>query len=914
MTPSHTALVGRATPKLPLFSPTSPASPSFACGTGVTTAVPVAALYRVSPAFYGGGPVPLFRTSLGCMRTDAAVTATAASGMAQRVSSCNDKDGNRHLQLGVVSREQQQQQQPPLLSFVEERVRRAAQTSQSDPHDPLTGGLPLLGRSAHGAWGDHARVKVARGYRSLSSPSAWHASPRRPTYDGSRYPTEVSGTGERCGAEEGEARGVEVVPLYIGAKRRRDGVHGADKAAMSWWSCPASPAVSSLLSPASPQSPAIPRITAASSTTNLVRVGWGGTNSGSNANGELTHETTLAPPPAASSIASVGPTVGVAPSPFDALLDCFTEDGTAKLGDGAAGSSAAVAAAAMAPTWLRCWGAHPLSRHLAVQLERDMDVLNVLCAAAAPTNVADGRSWTSKAEVVASDEGSRRSAPVYVGPAVATAAIDAMRGSPAAPRTLYEALLQLFDLLEQLESRIADLYTTAGGEDTVKTASASALPFPSGPPQSAKELFRAVGRQWCDVLLLRWPSELVSLGYVEWWLRHGIWESCMCVAVNCSGSGDGGESVTTNEAMADIADNVKTTEEIEAVGCRRAASRVQEKDEQRQQQQQGQHFHLLPEDLAACCSEGMQHIFDSIVDSFVAAVQALLRCRSNSSSSSAGGAGLGENATTAPRRSCAPQGSGVMHRNANATAREQYFRAGTRCRELLRVLTSLYVDPPRVLQPVLRELATTHTPTSPLSSASTHVKNERNGNAAPPARGGEENREQASRVAFPTSPGTGRTTTVAPVLYTGSPFHRTQQQRQCDERSRVRQLHYQLLYAVCRLCNEVPLPWCSAATPAPSDAENATTTSLLRYLSSASSSAGFSSTVDHAELFAAAVQLAAAIAVPLNSVQLPMKGDLLCVTSRLARQRLSLLRRGLLSEREYAVCMGHLGALLAHAT
>ncbi|KAK7198873.1 hypothetical protein NESM_000853800 [Novymonas esmeraldas] len=232
------------------------------------------------------------------------------------------------------------------------------------------------------------------------------------------------------------------------------------------------------------------------------------------------------------------------------------------------------------------------------------------------------------------------------------------------------------------------------------------------------------------------------------------------------------------------------------------------------------------------------------------------------------------------------------------------------CLELLRLMLALYASPPAALQPHLQDVRYS----AAVAAGDDSAALQRDGTDAVASPG-----SLAGAVAGrppplmqPSSPSSGRRDDAPP----DSPSSPAQ--------SHTWQLHYQLLYAVCHLCSELPLP--SSPPPLrpgsgrgvelPEDVDGVSPgsmdTSHTRHRGHSEAASLSSSPL--LVLFAAAAQLAAAVSAVLVHVQLPMKGDLLCVASRLSRLRTALLRLSCLSEREYAAAMGHLGAVMAHAT
>ena len=875
-----------------------------------------------------------------------------------------------------------------LRASVEQRVRRAAQTYEGD-----------VRRSG----GDAVRVgvdtlQVARGYRSVAAPSSSLSLSSYEAEERSASPYAAVVRDRREGYDVYDAEEPAVVSLRVGVKRRRgsacfssftsttaaaggggtvgtgfeirnaEGIRAQEASSRALLT---SPLVSSLAGFLSPQSPAIPLLDnantmpPASVSSTLVR-------SGSNVS---IHAAAVAAANNNNNTVTGTPTLS---SPFASLLDVFTDESTGqttttvagKAGRAAAatvttaataasasaegapltGSSTAYAEAVKVQPWLCLWASRRLSKELAVQLERDADVLKTRWCLADAASAGNGAARPTTIITTEVDAESNRGGGVSRPPSVVlvgnTAITTTTRegGSWSTPPTLYDALLRLFQQLEQLEGQVVELFAAAaapaaseasatGASPSTRTAArgsggsrrkaacvasppkqasvaAATTMFPSHTPQGLREAFHAVVQQWCEVLLPRWPGELAALGYIEWWVRHVVWDKVLATtATTITAPSSTSASVARPNEQELVG---KATAGVAAPATRNAPPTHEEEGESTIQMpplpQLPPHLHLLREVLAAASAEGMQRLFDAVVDACILSVQELLRCCGGPGAAAAAAAttetasqGL---TTNEDLKGSSAAAGGFARGDAITTAwHARYAEAAAKCRELLRALTSFYVDPPYVLQQMVRE-APPPSPSSPLpgdpTAAMAKTKNKD---------------EESSSVASPITPATSDATGIQAGQQAGVNFPSVQQQRLSAERTRVRQLHYQLLYALCHLCNELPLPWCgTVASAANQSAESAWATSRMFPASLSSPSLSSRSGVHHNELFAAAAQLAAAVAVPLSNVQLPMKGDLLCVTSRLVQQRISLLCGDCLSEREYVVCMGRLGALLAQAT
>lgn len=881
-----------------------------------------------------------------------------------------------------------------LRASVEQRVRRAAQTYEGDVR---RGG------------GDAVRVgvdtlQVARGYRSVAAPSSSLSLSSYEAEERSASPYAAVERDRREGYDVYDAEEPSVVSLRVGVKRRRgsacfssftsttaaaaggggtvgtgseirnaEGIRAQEAFSRA---LPTSPLVSSLAGFLSPQSPAIPLLDNAN-TMPPASVSSTFVRPGSNVS---IHAAAVAATNNNNNTVTGAPTLS---SPFASLLDVFTDESTGqttttvagKAGRAAAatvttaataasasaegallkGSSTAYAEAVKVQPWLCLWASRRLSKELAVQLERDADVLKTRWCLADAASAGNGAARPTTITTTEVDAESNRGGGVSRPPSVVlvgnTAITTTTRkgGSWSTPPTLYDALLRLFQQLEQLEGQVVELFaaaaaaapaaaaseaSTTGASPSTRTAArgssgsrrkaacaasppkqasvaAATTMLPSHTPQGLRETFHAVVQQWCEVLLPCWPGELAALGYIEWWVRHVVWDKVLTTTTTTMKAPS---STSASVARPNEQDLVgKATAGVVAPATRSAPPMHEEAGEPTIQMpapsQLPPHLHLLREVLAAASAEGMQRLFDAVVDACILSVQELLRCCGGPGAAAAVAAAATETAsrgltTNEDLKGSSAAAGGFAHGDAIATAwHARYAKAAAQCRELLRALTSFYVDPPYALQHMVRE-APPPSPSSPLprdptaAMAKTKSKD-----------------EESSSVASPITPATSDATGMQAGQQAGVNFPSVQQQRLSAERTRVRELHYQLLYALCRLCNELPLPWSgTVASAANQSAESAWATSRMSPAPLSSSSLSSRSGVHHNELFAAAAQLAAAVAVPLSNVQLPMKGDLLCVTSRLVQQRISLLCGDCLSEREYVVCMGRLGALLAQAT
>ncbi|KPA76396.1 hypothetical protein ABB37_07734 [Leptomonas pyrrhocoris] len=968
---SRAALATRSFPHIPLQSPVSPSSPLGIGGGCLSTAVPVQRLYRVPAAFYGGGPLP----------SAPSFVATAAAAAAAAVGGTRSSNNRSYVLPGVQESDVfgAAPRRPPSAP-VEERVRRAAQAFASDTRGSSAVRLLLGGEAVQ--LDEDSGVRVERGYRCMSSasPSSFYDCEEKCGHPFSS--NDPASMAHLDGCHEGGA-----VPLLVGAKRRRGSARGFSRAASVANSIsfgggggggenapsrdstaasrlfPGSPAASSFSRFQSPQSPAIPPLTI--SGTGVASLSSSISAFARSANNKTSSTAVLATTVASAAAASAAP---ASPSPFCALVDVFSEEhagltalttaNARKRGATTSGSkeassakpeSASAEAVLKALPWLRLWVSGGLSRCLAAQLERDVDVLlaSTVVEGTPSTGESSSRTGVAAAAAAAALTGVRTSGVERrrnegSDEHLRAAGLVNTTHPPTAtrpPPTLHEALLQLFDLLEHLEAQVVDVFTSAllaPDAESHRTqsprassparlmsprqaaAAAAASPsFPSSPPLRVKDVFGLVVQHWCDVLLPRWPSDLIALGYVEWWLRHPVWGKLMVSAAEGSAAVATHRSARTGAAPTeDTAGGVEA--EAPVVTRSRTAPRL---DEAGQQQQEG-HLHLLQEVLAASSSEGMQRLFDTVVDAFIGSVQELLRCFRS----------IG--AVAASAHSALDDGNRCVGRQVDVLVSEDTYgvwnarcgSAGRRCRELLRLLVRLYAEPPTTLQRVLSEAA----PSSPSSSPTLATVVGLKATGTAPAKEATEDEEggiSRSSAASPASPANGSGTRAEEGRPPNTPFEKAAapsqpppQRHPADERARVRQLHYQLLYAVCRLCSALPLSRESGPESyagAESEIRSAASAWRVdRVLPRSPSSSGFSplSDIDCLEMFATAVQLAAAVAVPLSSTQLPMKGDLLCVTSRLAQQRLLLLQRGWLREREYALCMAHLSTLLTQST
>lgn len=915
---SSTALVSRLIPQVPPPTPISPSSPSGSGVSGVSTAVAVEPLYRLPLAFYGGGSVNT-AALLGprvAQNVFSTFAPTAPSGGGGEVSQqLRGMACGTHLQASFnpnsSSSSSSSNAQDVIKtmcaagpSAVEERVRRAAQTFESDIASPSPMGM--VNAHAH-AFDKATAVQVARGFRSPSTvEDGW-----------------------------GNEKTSGVVPLAIGVRRRRSGslcTANSSSGSTRVFACApatgwagvagASPSFSSLSSVQSPQSPAIrPPIMAPSTSMSMSALA----RSASNMSGIGATSTALT---ASAATAVAAASVRAPPSPFHSLLDSLSATpSTTATGDGALVQQEphSFTAAVAARPWLQLWASHGLSRYLAAQLTRDAGVLQMRSALSD-----DARVKTSTASAAVTD-GSVRAAAGFVRGSTSTTTISTRAVAAAAPLppsalasgavvpvsyfplTLYEALLQLFSLLEQMEDQIVKLFTattpTAAATEEERMArraaatsrKSPATTFPASPAQSATDVFAAVVLLWCDVLLPRWPGELISLGCVEWWLRHPVWDSMM-ITQETTGTRQGnsvGLEVSPSAASASAKTCVMAQPSVSEDATNSRSTRQAREAEQRQQA----HVHLAQEALVTSWCDGMRRLFDCVVDAFITAVHALLRC----GSSSGGGHSGFDRARGAP---CSGEMLSLGKDTYAGGVVVRPLQTSTRCRELLRLLTALYVDPPRALQQVFREVA----PQTP--SSMEKVKGEAGHSVAPSSPTAS---SKAGTIPGARQGASSLAASSTSSLHTNVPPQQ-QPQQQAEARSRARQLHYQLLYAVCRLCNELPLCWDGttvATTPSITETGGPSVGQASAWRSKARTPfapAACSTGEENIVLFAAAVHLAAAVAEPLRNVQLPMKGDLLSLTSRLAQQRMKLVQHSIMRERDYALCMERLCTLLTHAT
>ncbi|KAG5484088.1 hypothetical protein LSCM1_05943 [Leishmania martiniquensis] len=844
--------------------PVFPGSPFS--GALLSTAVPVQRLYHVPSVFYAQNIVTS-SVVLSAVRSHHGHSNTFTGQTTSRLSAESSARTHARLQAEASC-------SPGAMEALEERARRAAELHASgDVGDEAETVFTLapeshsdeMGRTGVPAPSSLLTVQVARGYRT-------------------------SGQAYELGSEEKPSVGVGDVRLVPGPKRHRRQEHtwssanvrlghrlchasghngcGGAAASARWLASPSVSSSSSMV-PASPQSPALALVS------------------------------TMAP---ANGISATRPPV--APSPFNTLLTAFASapSETAALASGISDPPLRTAAAqpAQMPAWVRPWLSHALSRAIAVSLVRDADAA-----------VADGCS--------AGTTGQSLDSSLSV-PLVASAAATAT-SAPVQPCTLRAALLLIFDGLERLEAEVAEVLSdgpsaprASGADHNVRTDDHRAPPRGGDPtpcapspssvaietaadaPGRLVEQLRRLMRQWCEVLS-QWPREATTLGYMEWWLGHPAWTDLVSCAATAASSTLGAFPVTPS-----------ATDRKERV---RRRAEVSDGAQQRPSQQQPQAPVLVLQGaLAAVVAEGMHTLLDTLVDVFVRAVSQLLRC------------------TDMVRR---PQSSTQFCSNHDAQADAAVLAMATQqrtCHELLCLLTSLYVSPPPVLQQLLTvthgdvRSPTAATGATSKSDAPTATGREHEGSSAPPGspptattaiavgEGHQQPPHSSSSCASPRGrpPGPSLASRVGLSALDS-----------LQSRSPVHQLHYQLLYAVCRLCNELPMFW--QPLDDARDAEESKEGSGAR-------ASGADDYIDLSPrprrngeseramlvLFATAARLAATVSALLLHVQLPMKGDLLCVTSRLAQWRATLLRSSCLSEREYAVAMGHLCALMAQAT
>ncbi|CBZ24817.1 conserved hypothetical protein [Leishmania mexicana MHOM/GT/2001/U1103] len=833
--------------------PISPGSPSS--HTLSSTAVPVQHLYRVPSAFYAHNSVTSSAV-LSAARNRRGHGDTFTGPAAPRISA----EDTTHKQVRLPP---EASRSPSSMDALEERARRAAELHAScGIREEAEAVLPWATASRSGEAG-RTQVPVPSSLRTVQVARGYRASRHLST----------------LGAEEGPPLDVGDVELVPGSRRRRrtgrmgssadvrfdqrlsytSSHDGSGGAAVSR-RCLTSSSASSLSSVAlaSPQSPATALVSA------------------------------TAP---ASGISGTRPSA--ASSPFNALLAAFAPvpSGIAELTAAVIGPPLATATVppTRPPAWLRPWLSHALSRAMAAHLERDADTVTTPASSAAT-----------------STQGLDSFFPV------AHAA-----SASAQPCTLRSALLLIFDGLERLEADLAEVLLDGArahhssnlfhsADDRDCRASFAFIPPPpaaaaaSGAFDRLVEQLRHLTRQWCEVLS-QWPCEAATLGYVAWWMGHPAWTDL----VTC----DAAISTTFSTSPATPA----AMDRREMAGRRTETGHGGERQPPQQQPQEP--AYVLQGILAAVVTEGMRTLLDALVDAFVRAVSELLRST----------AVIGQPRSASRSTSCPDLQAEVA---VDAFTKPQHT-----CLALLRLLTSLYVSPPPVLQQ-LRTLVqadvccgTAVTSAAANGDGKRTTRHEDEGSPASPgslstataaAVAGEDRQNQSHPHPHP-SPSSLSTPRGGPP---GSPSASRVNLSALDTsqlRSPVCQLHYQLLYAVCRLCNELPMLW--QPQDDTRDADKDEESNGVR-ASSVTDYMDLSSRLrDHGEcemakltLFSTAARLAATVSALLLHVQLPMKGDLLCVASRLAQWRAKLLRSSCMSEREYAAAMGHLCALMAQAT
>ncbi|CAJ1987221.1 hypothetical protein conserved [Leishmania donovani] len=839
--------------------PVSPGSPSSHAVS--STAVPVQHLYRVPSAFYAHNSFTS-SAALSAARNHRGHGDTFTGPAPPRISA----EGPTHRQLRLPP---EANRSPSGMDALEERAHRAAELhascgicEESETVLPWSTGSRSgeAGRTQVPVPSSLLTVQVARGYRISRHPSGLGAEERPPSDVGSVRL--VPGSKRRRRPERMGSSAAAQLDQRLSYTSSHDGGGGA-AVPMRRLASP-STSSSSSVALASPQSPATALVSAAAPASGI----------------------SATRPPAAS-------------PPFNALLAAFgpAPSGIAALTAGAIGPPLATATVppTRPPAWLRPWLSHALSRAMAAHLERDADTVTAAASSAAT-----------------STQGLDSFFPV----AHAATATASVASASAQPCTLRSALLLIFDGLERFEADLAEVLSdgprTHGSSNffqgvDVRDCRASFSFFPSPPAAAAAsgvfdelvEQLRRLMRQWCEVLS-QWPCEAATLGYVEWWMGHPAWADL--VACDTAIPATLSVSSATPAAM-----NRKET-----TGRRTETSHGGEL--QPPQPQPPEAAFVLQGILAAVVTEGMRTLLDALVDAFVRAVSELLHST----------AVIGQPRSASQTTSCPDLQAEV--------AVAAFAKAQHTCLALLRLLTSLYVSPPRVLQQ-LRTLVqvdgccgTALTGGTANDDAKTTTRHEDEGSPASPASlstataavvAGEDRQHQLHPHPHPSSSSLSTPRGGPP----GSPSASRVCISALDNsqlRSRACQLHYQLLYAVCRLCNELPMLWQPQddTRNAEEDEEgNGVRASSAAYMH-------LSPRLRHdgeckmakLTLFATAARLAATVSALLLHVQLPMKGDLLCVASRLAQWRATLLRSSCMSEREYAAAMGHLCALMAQAT
>ncbi|XQJ25665.1 hypothetical protein NXY56_001605 [Leishmania guyanensis] len=842
----------------------------------LSTGVPVQHLYRVPSAFYAhNGVTSSAALSIVRDRCDRGNTFTVP---APSYISAEDTAQTHVRRLPGASFSSSD------MDALEERARRAAELHASvDVGDETETVLAWAAESRSGKTGrvqvpvpsSLSAVRVARGYRRSRCRSILGSEDGPPLDSGS---VSLIPGPKRRRRHEGVGGSVYVQPYQrlSNTSIRDDG--GTPAVPTRWLTSPSVSSSSSIVF-ASPQSPAVALASAATST---------------------------------SGISASRPRV--APSPFSAVLAFFGAVPSRTAAMTASGTGPFLRTATTPPTeppaWVRPWVLHTLSRAFAAHLARDVDA-----------SVAAAASFTSTP--AASSAGTVTQSLHSSLPVAFYASAQATETSASAqPRTLRAALLLIFDGLERLEAGLAEVLVgrpnachspDAGHGVKVDDCRASPrvrgrvprAPSPSSAATAAEsdasagfvEQLRHLTRQWCEVLS-QWPCEVVTLGYVEWWLGHAIWTDL----VTCAAAARVALSAfpATSEAIA----------EQETRG--REAETSNGGEWQPPQPSPQVPAFALQGILAAAATEGMRTLLDALVDAFVRAVSDLLRSTD----------AVGQPRSAERSASC---------RNIQVEiAVAPITKAQHTCMALLRLFTSLYASPPPVLQQLLTLIRGEDCFSSTVTGAA--------------AKGDARATTLHDDADSPTLPGSLSTATAAAVAGEdlrqrphpppppsssswlsprgappGSPFASVVNLSALDAsqlRSRVCQLQYQLLYAVCRLCNELPMRW--QPQDCTRDAEEGESSSVR---ASSTTYMEFSPALRHQSdcemarlsLFATAARLAATVSALLLHVQLPMKGDLLCVAGRLAQWRAALLRSSCMNEREYTATMGHLCALMTQA-
>ncbi|GET86982.1 hypothetical protein, conserved [Leishmania tarentolae] len=582
-----------------------------------------------------------------------------------------------------------------------------------------------------------------------------------------------------------------------------------------------------------------------------------------------------------------------ASSPFNALLAAF---GSAPSGKAALTSSAtglpvrtSTVPPSRPPLWLQPWLSHALSRAMAAYLERDADRLT-----AAATPAATATPGLDSFFPVA-----------HVASATATGA-----SASAQLCTLRSALLLIFDGLERLETDLKKVllngpsachplnfvYGTGVCDGRTSFSSVPSLPAAAAASEAfdgLAEQLRRLTRQWCDVLS-QWPCEAATLGYMEWWVNHPAWAELVVYDATVSAT------FSVSPAMPAVMDRKEETAGRRAEGTG--------DDGQPPKPPPQSSVVALQGVLSAVVTEGMRTLLDALVDAFVRAVRELLRHTG---------------VAIQPQRESGSTSRPNVQAEVAALAKAQHT-----CLALLRLLTSLYVNPTPALQQLLALVQgdafcdTTVTGMAASSDGNRTTRREDEGSPASPSSfstatavvvAGEDRKHQPQPLPLHSSTPHG-----VPPGASSAPRAVLSAQSTSQLRSRVCQLHYQLLYAICRLCNELPMLW--SPHDVTQDTEEDAESDGVRVSSAAYMDRSLcfryhgECELEKLTLFATAVRLAATVSALLLHVQLPMKGDLLCVASRLAQWRSTLLWSSCMSEREYTAAMGHLCALMAQAT